>query len=83
MIFVPMIYLWTWPSQGGGPFYPVLTGRRDSLQSFFQEATDQIPRPDDNITRTLHLFNLRGFNARETVSLLGKLLYTCAFMNII
>ncbi|KEH38295.1 peroxidase family protein [Medicago truncatula] len=57
---------------GGGPFYPVLTGRRDSLQSFFQEAADQIPRPDDNITRTLHLFNLRGFKARETVSLLGE-----------
>ncbi|XP_004488796.1 putative Peroxidase 48 [Cicer arietinum] len=55
----------------GGPFYPVLTGRRDSHQSFFVDATDQIPRPDDNITRTLHLFNLRGFNTRETVSLLG------------
>ncbi|KAJ1390987.1 Secretory peroxidase [Sesbania bispinosa] len=55
----------------GGPFYPVLTGRRDSQQSFFKEATDQIPRPDDNIRRTLHLFNLRGFNERETVSLLG------------
>ncbi|XP_020203385.1 putative Peroxidase 48 [Cajanus cajan] len=55
----------------GGPFYPVLTGRRDSHQSFYEEATDQIPRPDDNVTRTLHLFNLRGFNARETVSLLG------------
>ncbi|KAL5159910.1 putative Peroxidase 48 [Glycine soja] len=55
----------------GGPFYPVLTGRRDSHQSFFEEATDQIPRPDDNVTRTLNLFNLRGFNARETVSLLG------------
>ncbi|KAK7335012.1 hypothetical protein VNO80_26782 [Phaseolus coccineus] len=50
----------------GGPFYPVLTGRRDNHQSFFKEATDQIPRPDDNVTRTLHLFNLRGFNARET-----------------
>ncbi|KAK7324311.1 hypothetical protein VNO77_27844 [Canavalia gladiata] len=55
----------------GGPFYPVLTGRRDSHQSFFEEATDQIPRPDDNVTRTLHLFSLRGFNERETVSLLG------------
>lgn len=59
------------PWQAGGPFYPVLTGRRDSHQSFFEEATDQIPRPDDNVTRTLNLFNLRGFNARETVSLLG------------
>ncbi|XP_027343000.1 putative Peroxidase 48 [Abrus precatorius] len=55
----------------GGPFYPVLTGRRDSPQSFFAEATDQIPRPDDSVTRTLRLFSLRGFNERETVSLLG------------
>ncbi|XP_061358409.1 putative Peroxidase 48 [Gastrolobium bilobum] len=55
----------------GGPFYPVLTGRRDNHQSFFEEATDQIPRPDDSLTRTLHLFSLRGFNERETVSLLG------------
>ncbi|XP_028202023.1 putative Peroxidase 48 [Glycine soja] len=57
----------------GGPFYPVLTGRRDSHQSFFEEATDQIPRPDDNVTRTLNLFNLRGFNARETFPILNKL----------
>ncbi|KAK7243845.1 hypothetical protein RIF29_38657 [Crotalaria pallida] len=55
----------------GGPFYPVLTGRRDSHQSFFEEATNQIPRPDSNVTHTLHLFSLRGFNERETVSLLG------------
>ncbi|KAJ7982038.1 Peroxidase [Quillaja saponaria] len=31
----------------------------------------RIPKSDDNITRTLHLFSLRGFNERETVSLLG------------
>ncbi|KAF7824365.1 putative Peroxidase 48 [Senna tora] len=55
----------------GGPFYPVLTGRKDSHQSFYEEANEQIPRPDDNITRTLNLFALRGFNERETVSLLG------------
>ncbi|KAJ9709489.1 hypothetical protein PVL29_001121 [Vitis rotundifolia] len=55
----------------GGPFYPVLTGRRDSNQSYFQEAMDDIPKPDGNITQTLGLFTLRGFNERETVSLLG------------
>ncbi|KAJ7948950.1 Peroxidase [Quillaja saponaria] len=55
----------------GGPYYPVLTGRKDSPQSFYEEALAEIPRPDDNITRTLHLFSLRGFNERETVSLLG------------
>ncbi|CAL0326404.1 unnamed protein product [Lupinus luteus] len=57
--------------QDGGPFYPVLTGRKDSHRSFFEEATNSIPRPDDNVTRTLHLFGLKGFNERETVSLLG------------
>lgn len=59
-------------SQAGGPFYPVFTGRRDSNQSYFQEAMDGIPKPDDNITQTLHLFTLRGFNEKDTVSLLGK-----------
>ncbi|KAG6683326.1 hypothetical protein I3842_12G006900 [Carya illinoinensis] len=55
----------------GGPFYPVLTGRRDSTSSFYQEALAGIPRPDDDITQTLHLFSRRGFDERETVSLLG------------
>ncbi|XP_059444852.1 putative Peroxidase 48 [Corylus avellana] len=55
----------------GGPFYPVLTGRRDSSHSYYDEALAEIPRPDDNVTQTLHLFALRGFDERETVSLLG------------
>ncbi|XP_038720680.1 putative Peroxidase 48 isoform X2 [Tripterygium wilfordii] len=55
----------------GGPFYPVFTGRRDSLQSFFREAAAQIPRPSDNISQILNLFSLRGFDERDTVSLLG------------
>jgi hypothetical protein len=58
-------------SQAGGPFYPVLTGRRDSSHSYYVEALAEIPRPDDNVTQTLHLFGLRGFDERETVSLLG------------
>ena len=58
-------------SQAGGPFYPIFTGRRDSIRSYHDEALAEIPRPDDNITQTLHLFSLRGFNERETVSLLG------------
>uniref|UniRef100_A0A7N1A1U0 peroxidase n=1 Tax=Kalanchoe fedtschenkoi TaxID=63787 RepID=A0A7N1A1U0_KALFE len=55
----------------GGPFYPVFTGRRDSTRSHFDMAMAEIPKPDDNINQTLHLFSLRGFDARETVSLLG------------
>ncbi|KAA8542838.1 hypothetical protein F0562_023990 [Nyssa sinensis] len=55
----------------GGPFYPLITGRRDSNQSFFERAMAEIPRPDGNINETLRLFALRGFNDRETVALLG------------
>lgn len=55
----------------GGPFYPVFTGRKDSTRSYHDEALAEIPRPDDDLTRLLHLFALKGFNERETVSLLG------------
>lgn len=60
-------------SQAGGPFYPVFTGRKDSTRSYHDEALAEIPRPDDDLTRLLHLFALKGFNERETVSLLGTL----------
>lgn len=55
----------------GGPYYPVLTGRRDSKESFFDKAMAEIPRPNGNISETLRLFSLRGFDERETVALLG------------
>ncbi|KAL2933153.1 putative Peroxidase 48 [Bienertia sinuspersici] len=55
----------------GGPFFPVLTGRRDSQASYFEEANQQIPKPDSDITEMLTLFSVRGFNEKETVSLLG------------
>ncbi|OIT37656.1 putative peroxidase 48 [Nicotiana attenuata] len=55
----------------GGPYYPVLTGRRDSKESLFDVAMAEIPRPNGNISETLRLFSLRGFDERETVALLG------------
>ncbi|KAI9160972.1 hypothetical protein LWI28_013286 [Acer negundo] len=55
----------------GGPYYPVFTGRRDSIRSYYQEAMAGVPGPDDNLNRILQLFSVRGFNDRETVSLLG------------
>ncbi|XP_075105989.1 putative Peroxidase 48 isoform X1 [Nicotiana tabacum] len=55
----------------GGLYYPVLMGRRDSKESFFDETMAEIPRPNGNITETLRLFSLRGFDERETVALLG------------
>ncbi|KGN44282.1 putative Peroxidase 48 [Cucumis sativus] len=55
----------------GGPFYPVFTGRRDSTRAYFEEATADMPRPDDSINRTLYLFATRGLDERDMVSLLG------------
>ncbi|KAH7511517.1 hypothetical protein ACOSQ2_027974 [Xanthoceras sorbifolium] len=55
----------------GGPYYPVFTGRRDSIQSYYQDAMNEVPGPDDNLDRILQLFSVKGFNKRETVSLLG------------
>ncbi|CAM8960321.1 unnamed protein product [Rhodiola kirilowii] len=55
----------------GGPFYLVFTGRRDSTQSYYDVAKAEIPKPDGDINETLLLFSQRGFDARETVSLLG------------
>lgn len=51
----------------------MLTGRRDSKESFFDKAIAEIPRPNGNISETLRLFSLRGFDERETVALLGNL----------
>ncbi|KAL8136419.1 hypothetical protein V2J09_002420 [Rumex salicifolius] len=56
----------------GGPFYPLHTGRRDSNDSFANDARDHLPSPDDNLTRTLSKFSSIGFDKRETVILLGS-----------
>ncbi|KAG5512777.1 hypothetical protein RHGRI_038824 [Rhododendron griersonianum] len=50
--------------QVSGPFYPLETGRRDVTLSFSGVATNDLPK-------TVAYFALRGFNERETVSLLG------------
>ncbi|XP_062073381.1 putative Peroxidase 48 [Humulus lupulus] len=53
----------------GGPFYPVYTGRRDSVAAYSNLARDVLPSPHDNISLLLHTFASRGFDERETVSL--------------
>ncbi|XP_051136038.1 putative Peroxidase 48 [Andrographis paniculata] len=55
----------------GGPFYPVLTGRKDSTMSFLDIATSELPSPQDDLSKTIEAFGSRGFNEREIVSLLG------------
>ncbi|XBI18568.1 peroxidase A2 [Aegilops tauschii subsp. strangulata] len=53
----------------GGPTYPVLTGRRDSAGSFYDDVN--IPAPNATYAMTLSAFARRGFTERETVALLG------------
>ncbi|XP_030485816.2 putative Peroxidase 48 [Cannabis sativa] len=53
----------------GGPFYPVYTGRRDSVAAYSNLARDVLPSPHDNISLLLHTFASRGFDEKETVSL--------------
>ncbi|KAF7113140.1 hypothetical protein RHSIM_RhsimUnG0156300 [Rhododendron simsii] len=57
--------------RAGGPFYSLLTGRRDSNRSYYATAMAEIPKPDANISETLRLFSLGGFSTRETVLLGG------------
>ncbi|KAK0598127.1 hypothetical protein LWI29_031912 [Acer saccharum] len=57
--------------QAGGPFYPLFTGRRDSMVSFSDTATNELPPPQADLSETLASFSSRGFDSRETVSLLG------------
>ncbi|KAI3995487.1 hypothetical protein MKX01_007289 [Papaver californicum] len=55
----------------GGPFYPVPTGRRDSVVSYPEIAKMELPAPDDDLSVILMKFFSRNFNEQETVSLLG------------
>ncbi|PIN05905.1 Peroxidase [Handroanthus impetiginosus] len=55
----------------GGPFYPLFTGRKDSMVSFQNEATFELPSPQDDLSSLTESFASRGFDERETVTLLG------------
>ncbi|CAA7025223.1 unnamed protein product [Microthlaspi erraticum] len=55
----------------GGPFYPLETGRRDSVVAFREIADRELPSPQASLSVILASFSSRGFNERETVSLFG------------
>ncbi|KAF9616471.1 hypothetical protein IFM89_029768, partial [Coptis chinensis] len=58
-------------AMAGGPYYPLYTGRRDSLMSFPEVAVYELPSPHDDLYMTLTSFASRGFDEREIVSILG------------
>ncbi|XP_042055693.1 putative Peroxidase 48 [Salvia splendens] len=55
----------------GGQFYPVLTGRLDSKRAYPEDAAASLPSPHLNLGEALRSFAAKGFDARETVALLG------------
>ena len=66
--------------QAGGPFYPLQTGRRDSTLSFGETAALELPSPQDDLPKTIASFGSRGFDERETVSLLGIKILPCLLL---
>ncbi|KAK7817059.1 putative peroxidase 48, partial [Quercus suber] len=58
-------------TKGWWPFLSSVNRSEGQHSFIFNEALAAIPRPDDNIKQTFHLFDLGGFDERETVSLLG------------
>ncbi len=52
----------------------MFTGRRDATHSFPDKATSELPSPQALLPETLASFASKGFDERETVSLLGIIL---------
>ncbi|KAJ4752809.1 Peroxidase [Rhynchospora pubera] len=55
----------------GGPFYPVLLGRKDSLFSRASDADSFLPRTNMSASQLIRLFRTRGFSLQEMVALAG------------
>ena len=66
-------------SQARGPFYPVLTGRRENIYSYFNKALAEFPWLDNNIIKTLPLFDLKRFWWKGNSLSFRYLLVLCFF----
>ncbi|XP_074310343.1 peroxidase 57-like [Silene latifolia] len=54
---------------GGGPNYPVETGRKDGSRSNAGDV--KLPRPSVNVPQSFEFFKAKGFSLEEMVALLG------------
>ena len=59
--------------QLGGPYIPILFGRRDSRVSL-KSSADKIPPPQGDVTSFLKFFAERGINTEQAVALMGTYL---------
>ncbi|KAF6175828.1 hypothetical protein GIB67_003316 [Kingdonia uniflora] len=55
----------------GGPWWPVLLGRRDSRTGNPGAANTDLPRPTDPLNVIINKFSKKGFNTKEMVALSG------------
>ncbi|KAK4434804.1 Peroxidase 6 [Sesamum alatum] len=55
----------------GGPYYTILLGRRDNIESRATNVEGHIAKPDMTLTHIIDLFVAKGFNVHEMVSLTG------------
>lgn len=55
----------------GGPFYPVLLGRKDALASKAYTVEGNLPRPNMTLSHTISMFAARGFTVQDMVALDG------------
>ncbi|XP_074290107.1 peroxidase 57-like [Silene latifolia] len=54
---------------GGGPNYPVQTGRKDGSRSNAGDV--KLPRPSVNVQQSFEFFKAKGFSLEEMVALIG------------
>ncbi|KAL1804814.1 hypothetical protein ACET3Z_027882 [Daucus carota] len=57
--------------QVGGPYYPVLLGRKDSFVSMSSHVEHGLTRTNSSMDRMIAIFAQKGFTVREMVALLG------------
>ncbi|KAJ7543387.1 hypothetical protein O6H91_09G035800 [Diphasiastrum complanatum] len=55
----------------GGPFFPVLKGRRDGTVSQASRIAGNIPTPDMSLDEIIQIFSYKGLGIRDLVTLLG------------
>lgn len=56
----------------GGPYYKVLLGRKDGLESKAERVEGNIPRPTMSINQIIKMFMSKGFTTQEMVALTGS-----------
>ncbi|QCE07802.1 peroxidase 65-like [Vigna unguiculata] len=55
----------------GGPYYPVMLGRKDSFDSDAAKVVESLPTPNMTMDQIIEKFTKKGFTVKEMVALTG------------